>query len=189
MPGTDTVIRSAALSDAARLLEIYAYYVGNTAISFETEVPSLAEFEERMRGITARYPWLVIEEEGRIEGYAYAGPFKGRAAYDWSCETTIYLAPDARGRGLGRKLYEALEARLREMGILNLYACIAVPVREDEYLTRGSADFHAHLGYRQCGVFWQCGNKFGRWYDMIWMEKLLGEHKNDPPAVRWKRAD
>ena len=172
--------------DAGRLLEIYGYYVERTAISFETAVPALAEFEERIRRVIARYPWLVIEEDGRVLGYAYAGPFKGRAAYDWSCETTIYLAHEARKRGLGRALYEALEARLRDMGILNLYACIAVPPREDEYLTRNSADFHAHLGYRQCGAFRQCANKFGRWYDMIWMEKNIGGHPENPPAVKWR---
>ncbi len=180
------MIRNAKLSDAERLLEIYAYYVENTAISFETEVPAPEEFRERIRRITARYPWLVIEQDGIILGYAYAGTFKGRAAYDWSCEMTIYLAHDAHKRGLGRKLYEALEARLHDMGFLNLYACIAVPVQEDEYLTRNSAEFHAHLGYRQCGIFKQCANKYGRWYDMIWMEKNIGEHGENPPAVQWR---
>ena len=180
------MIRDAKTSDAARMLEIYAYYVEHTAISFETEAPSLMGFEERIRRTTARYPWIVIEEDGLVLGYAYAGPFKGRAAYDWSCQTTIYLSREAQKQGLGRTLYEALETRLRDMGILNLYACIGVPAREDEYLTRNSADFHAHLGYRQCGEFRQCGSKFGRWYDMIWMEKIIGGHVENPPAVQWR---
>ena len=179
------VIREANLSDAARMLEIYAYYVKNTAVTYEIEVPSLAEFRERMRRVTARYPWLVVEEGGIILGYAYAGPFKGRAAYDWSCEMTIYLDHGARRRGLGRALYGALETRLRDMGILNLYACIAVPDEEDEYLTRSSADFHAHMGYSLAGTFRQCGYKFGRWYNMIWMEKIVGGHYSDQPGVRW----
>ena len=181
------MIRDAVLSDAPRLLEIYAWYVERTAITFEIEVPSLAEFRARMRAITSRYPWLVIEEGGRILGYACAGPFKDRAAYDWACETTIYLDHEEEKRGLGRQLYEALEARLRDMGILNLYACIGVPAHgDDEYLTRNSADFHAHLDYRLIGTFRQCSYKFGRWYDMVWMEKMIGRHRDDQPAVRWR---
>ena len=98
-------------------------------------------------------------------------------------------AREARGRGLGRQLYEALEAQLKAMGILNLYACIAVPDEEDEYLTHASERFHAHLGYRLAGSFRQCACKFGRWYSMVWMEKHLGERRNDPPTVRWRCPD
>ncbi len=182
----DTIlIRDATLSDAARILEIYSYYVENTAITFEYNVPSPAEFQARMRHTMERYPYLVIEKEGAIWGYAYAGTFYNRAAYDWTCEVTIYLDVNALKGGLGRKLYEALETRLKDMGILNLYACIALPQEEDEYLTRNSADFHAHLGYRTIGTFQKCGYKFGRWYDMIWMEKIIGEHLDKQPPVRF----
>ena len=176
-------IRDAVPEDAGRLLEIYDYYVKYTAITFEYETPSLADFLSRMAATQRRYPYLVILSDGRVEGYAYAGPFKARAAYDRSVETTIYLAPDAQKRGLGRALYEALEQALRKMGILNLYACIGLPEHDDEYLTTNSADFHAHLGYTTVGVFHKCGNKFGRWYDMTWMEKFLGEHGENPPPV------
>ena len=176
-------IRDAEIADAERLLEIYAYYIQNTAITFEYEVPTLSEFQNRIRNTKKRYPYLVIEQDGSIQGYAYAGPFVGRAAYDWSCEMTIYLDRAARKCGLGRKLYEALEARLREMGILNLYACIGYPEEEDEYLTRNSADFHAHLGFATVGEFHNCGYKFGRWYHMIWMEKLIGPHEDRPSPV------
>lgn len=171
------VVRNAVLEDAARLVEIYDYYVKETAISFEYETPSLAEFRERMRRTMRRYPYLVIEREGTIEGYAYAGPFVGRAAYDRSCELTIYLERNARKCGMGRMLYEALEAALKDMEILNLYACIGYPRQEDAYLTTNSADFHAHLGFSKVGEFHACGYKFDRWYDMIWMEKLIGEHR------------
>lgn len=177
-------VRSARLEDAERLLEIYAYYVLDTAITFEYDVPSLSEFQHRMRETMKRYPYLVIEADEKILGYAYAGVFKGRAAYDWSCEMTVYLDRTAHGRGLGRKLYEALEAELREMGILNLYACIGYPEAEDEYLTRNSAEFHAHLGYTTVGKFHKCGYKFGRWYNMIWMEKIIGEHRGEPKSIR-----
>ena len=166
-------IRNAKTSDADRLLEIYDYYVRNTAITFEYETPSLEEFNTMKR-----YPYLVVEVDGRIEGYAYAGVFKDRAAYDWSAETTIYIAHDSRKSGLGRMLYEALEEKLKAMGIQNMYACIAYLDVEDEYLTKNSAEFHEHMGFSKVGVFHKCGYKFGRWYDMVWMEKLIGEHRD-----------
>lgn len=171
------IIREASIADAPRLLEIYDYYVRNTAITFEYDTPSLEEFVARMENVKRRYPYLVIEENGQIEGYAYAGVFKDRAAYDWSCETTIYIDHNERKSGLGRMLYEALEEKLKEIGILNLYACIGYPIEEDEYLTKNSAEFHAHLGYTKVGEFHKCGYKYGRWYDMIWMEKIVGEHR------------
>lgn len=171
-------IRTAELRDAKRLLEIYAYYVEHTAITFEYEVPSLEEFQNRIRNTLESYPYLCILEDGEIQGYAYGGAFIGRAAYAWSAETTVYIARDARKQGLGRKVYEALEAALKEMGIRNLYACIGYPSKEDEYLTKNSAQFHRHLGFEQVGEFHNCGYKFGRWYHMIWMEKIIGEHGN-----------
>lgn len=172
-------IRSAVPGDAGRLLEIYDYYVQNTAISFECRTPTPEEFRSRMEKTMRRYPYLVIQQDGIVQGYAYAGPFVGRAAYDWSCEMTIYLAPDARKSGMGRALYQALEDALRKMGILNLYACIGYPEEEDEYLTKNSAQFHAHLGYQKVGEFHRCGRKFGRWYHMIWMEKIIGDHREN----------
>ena len=177
------LIRDAVLEDAERIWEIYDYYTKHTAISFEWDPPSLEEFEGRMKRIMERYPYLVAEQDGRIAGYAYAGPFVGRTAYDWCCELTIYLAPDARKCGMGRMLYEELEQRLKRMGILNLYACIGYPEKEDEYLTANSADFHAHLGFQEVGRFHNCGYKFNRWYHMIWMEKIIGTYHPDQPAV------
>ena len=168
------VIRSVSLNDAEALLNIYAYYVKNTAITFEYDVPTLEEFKQRITNTLKKYPYLVVVKEGTILGYAYAGVFKNRAAYDWSAEMTIYLKYDAVKCGLGRMLYEALETEMKKRGFLNLYACIGYPIEEDEYLTRNSAEFHAHLGYQTVGEFYQCGYKFGRWYNMIWMEKLIG---------------
>lgn len=169
-------IRHARLSDAPRLLEIYDYYVQNTAITFEYETPSLATFEGRMKKITERYPYIVILRDGKIEGYAYAAAFRERRAYDWAVEVTIYLDPEARRCGMGRMLYETLEKALQEMGIRNLYACIGYPDGDDPYLTTNSADFHAHLGYRLAGRFHKCGYKYGRWYHMIFMEKFIASH-------------
>lgn len=179
----DLTIRDARLSDARRILDIYTYYIQNTAITFEYTVPTLLEFENRIQTISQKYPYLVIEQDSRIEGYAYAGPFKNRAAYDWSCELSIYLNHTVQHKGLGRTLYEALAERLRQMGFLNLYACIGSPVVEDEYLTRNSEQFHAHLGFQTVGRFHKCGYKFDRWYDMIWMEKIIGEHQHHQPPV------
>jgi len=178
----DTVtVRDAVPADAARILEIYAYYVEHTAISFEYETPTLQEFENRMKQTMKKYPYLVIEQDGVIQGYAYAGAVVGRAAYDYSCELTIYLDHAAKKRGFGRKLYEALEERLRQLGFLNLYACIGYPDVEDEYLDKNSAQFHTHLGFETVGTFHNCGYKFGRWYHMIWAEKIIGEHKTQQP--------
>ena len=169
------VIRSAVPEDAGRLLQIYAWYVENTAVTYEYTVPTPEEFRERIERTLRQYPYLVLEEGGVIQGYAYAGAFHSRAAYAHCCELSIYLDRHARKRGFGRRLYEALEAGLKEMGFLNLYACIGDPIVEDEYLTRNSERFHQHMGFVKVGTFHKCGRKFGRWYNMIWMEKIIGE--------------
>ena len=171
------VIRAATREDAGSLLKIYSYYVENTAISFEYVAPSLDEFSKRISSTLEKYPYIVLEDDGLIRGYAYAGAFHSRAAYAHCCEVTIYLDHDSKGNGYGKALYEALEKALKKMGIINLYACIADPEVEDEYLTKNSECFHQHMGYAKVGEFHKCGYKFGRWYNMIWMEKMIGEHR------------
>ncbi len=177
-------IREALAEDVPGMLEIYGHYVRETAVTFEEETPSEEKFGERLRKITERYPWYVAEEDGRILGYAYAGPFHVRSAYRFSCEMTVYVDPDEKGRGLGRRLYETLETELKDRGYLNLYACIGHPPKEDPYLDRNSEEFHAHMGYRMIGRFRRCGFKFGRWYDMVWMEKTVGRHGRHPAEPR-----
>ena len=177
------LIRSAKPEDTPVLLGIYAPYVRDTAITFEYEAPSEAEFARRISDTLKKYPYLVLEDGGEALGYAYAGVFKGRAAYAWSVETTIYLRRDAHGKGYGRALYTALEEELKRRHFLNAYACITWVEREDEYLTHLSPRFHERMGYRLCGTFRQCGYKFGRWYDMIWMEKHLGDHPVSPLPI------
>lgn len=177
-------VRQAAIEDAEHILEIYSYYVTNTAITFEYEVPAITEFQHRMENTMRRYPYLVAEKNGRIEGFAYAGSFKTRAAYDYSCELTVYVDCNIRKCGVGRALYDALEKCLRDMGIINLYACVAYPEHNDEYLTTNSADFHKYMGFEKVGEFHKCGYKFGRWYDMIWMEKIIAEHTDKPEPLR-----
>lgn len=178
-------IRVATPEDARHLLNIYEYYVKNTAISFEYEVPTLEEFTDRITNTLKKYPYIVAECEGAIEGYAYAGEFKSREAYDWSVETSIYVRHGFTGTGIGKLLYEALERALFYQNITNVNACIAIPHgEEDEYCTNNSMEFHEHMGYRLVGRFTQCGYKFDRWYDMVWMEKLIDEHVSRQPAVK-----
>jgi len=172
----EIIIRRAVPDDAQELLEIYRPYVLKTAITFEYDVPSLDEFRSRMERTLKRYPYLIAGTDTQILGYAYTGAFVGRQAYDRSAETTIYLKEDMKKRGLGRKLYQALENISAAQNITNLYACIGYPEKDDEYLTGNSAQFHEHLGYVLAGRFRKCGYKFGRWYDMIWMEKFIAGH-------------
>lgn len=176
-------VRNATLDDAVRIAEIYEYYVNCTAISFEYDAPTPKEIRRRMEKTMERYPYFVVERNGVVEGYAYAGPFVGRPAYGWACETSIYLSHTARKCGMGRALYEVMEKALQKMGVLNVYACIGLPEQDDEYLTRNSANFHAHLGYKQVAQFYKCGYKFDHWYHMIWMEKIIGTHGEKQPQV------
>lgn len=176
-------LRVATPEDAPELLAVYAPYVTDTAITFEWQVPGLEEFRGRIRRTLQKYPYLVAVRGAEVLGYAYTGPFVGRAAYDWGAETSIYLRRDCRRQGVGRGLYAALAGISRAQHIHTLYACIGWPKREDQYLTQNSAQFHAHLGFRLVGTFENCGWKFDRWYDMIWMEKQLGPLPEHPAPV------
>ncbi|MCD8145895.1 MAG: N-acetyltransferase family protein [Clostridiales bacterium] len=175
-------IRTATPGDAAALLDIYGPYILETAVTFEYDVPSPAQFAQRVAHTLERYPWLVLEADGQLEGYAYAGTFIGRRACDWAVEASIYIRRDCRSKGYGRRLYQALEAVLLRQNVVNVNACIACPEVEDEYLNHNSVNFHQHMGYRMVGGFHKCGYKFGRWYHLVWMEKLLGPHLDDPSA-------
>ena len=170
-------LRVATPRDAVALLAIYAPYVRETAVTFEREVPSLEEFERRIVTTLEKYPYIVAEQAGKICAYAYAGPFKTRAAYEHSIETSIYVNRSVRQIGIGSLLYMALENVLFVQNITNLNACIAVPICEnDPYLTNGSKMFHEKQGYKPVARFHGCAYKFNRWYDIVWMEKLQGNH-------------
>ena len=184
MKNNEINIRIATVNDAEKLLKIYTPYVEQTAITFEYDVPSIEEFTDRIRNVLEKYPYLVAEQDGEILGYAYVSSFKSRAAYAWGVETSIYVEQQVKKKGIGGKLHHALEAIMKEQGILNMNACIAYPQEEDEYLTKNSVEFHAHLGYRLVGEFKQCGYKFDRWYNMVWMEKLIGEHHQGQAAPK-----
>ena len=175
----DIILRNAVPGDAPRLLEIYAYYITNTAVTYEDTVPKLQDFRKHMEDIMSRYPFFVIEENGTVYGYTYAAPFYEHRAFSHCCQLSIYLDHGHLKRGYGRMLLEALEAALQKQGITNLYACIGDPVLEhDEYLTRNSEEFHRHLGYSKIGTFHSFGKKFNHEYNMVRMEKLLGKESS-----------
>ena len=160
------MLRIATEKDIPEILDIYAPYVLNSTATFEYDVPCRKEFLQRFFTITAQFPWLVWEEEGRILGYAYASAPYERAAFRWCAEPSVYLRPEAQGRDIARKLYTALEWILEKQGYQVLYALIT-----DE--NHPSLRFHEKMGYRQMVRFPDCGFKFDRWLGLIWMEKRL----------------
>lgn len=178
-------IEPVKIEDAEELLSIYAPYVQDTAISFEYEVPSLSEFQDRIKNISSALPYIKAVEAGEILGYAYADKFKCRKAYDWSVEVTVYVRKDSRKSGVGKLLYHALEDSLKRIGILNMNACIAIPKENDKHLSKDSYYFHEKMGFRLVGTFHNSGYKFNTWYDMIWMEKIIGEHQKHQGKVRY----
>ena len=154
--------------DAAGILAVYAPYIRETAVTFETEVPALETFTARVAGICADFPYLVLEADGELAGYAYAHRQAERAAYAWNAELSIYLAGKWRGKGLGAPLYRLLERLLAMQGYVNLYGVITAS-------NRGSIAMHEKLGYRQIGLHEKTGWKFGQWHDVAWLYKRVGE--------------
>ena len=158
------MIRIAIEADVPQMLAIYAPYVLNTTYTFEYDVPTREEFLQRFRNLTQQFPWLVWEEDGRILGYAYgSAPFE-RAAYRWCAEDSIYLLPEAQGRGIGKRLCLALEKVLFYQGYLRIYALITA---ENDV----SIAFHEKLGYVLRGEMPHAGIKFGRRIGVVWMDK------------------
>jgi len=162
------MLRNATVQDVPVMLDIYRPYILDTAITFEYEVPTFEEFEARFRNVTERFPWLVWEENGMVLGYAYASPFKTRAAYQWDADLSIYLREDCRGKGIGKALYSELENRLRDLGYHVLYGVVTSA-------NEASCRFHEALGYRPIATFERTGVKFGRWYGITWYEKRIRE--------------
>lgn len=175
-------LRLARPADAEALLKVYAPFVASedralSDVSFEYEVPDVAEFAERIKNISADYPYIVCEQEGEAIGYVYAHPYIQRAAYQWGAEVTIYLAPAGQGRGLGRVMYTLLEDLLRLQGVVMLYSCITV---SNEH----SVGMHTAMGYKIIGTFNSTGFKHGHWLDMVWMEKVIAPHPAAPQPVK-----
>ena len=159
-------IRDARRSDVPAMLAIYAPFVEHTAVSFEYDVPTAAEFARRLEEHQAAFPWLVCEENGRVMGYAYAGRAFERAAYGWNAEISCYLAPELRGRGVGRRLYARIEEILTRLGYYKLFAVVTSA-------NAPSVAFHRALGFRDAACFRNVGYKQGGWYDVLWLEKTL----------------
>ena len=177
-------LRFASPADAEALVAIYALYIRKTAITYEYEIPSVEEFARRIETYSAKYPYLVAEMNGIPVGYAYACPLGSRPAFDWSVETAIYIREDCKGMGIGQLLYEKLEAILKIMGIRTMTVAVASVEREDPYLTNASIAFHLRMGFTSVGTFRNAGCKFGRWYDLTWLEKAIGAYDTQPPHPR-----
>jgi L-amino acid N-acyltransferase YncA len=167
-------VRDADAADAAAIAAIYAPLVTDTIISFEEDPPTGDEMAER---IASSHAWLVAEEDGEIAGYAYAAPFHPRAAYRWSTEASIYLAPGARGRGIGKRLLGALLDRLRDMGFVNVFGGTALPNPASDRLLDG-------FGFKKIAHWEHVGFKFDGWHDVSWRQLTLQEPTVPPPDLR-----
>lgn len=176
-------IRFASVADAAALLKIYTPFVTDTVVSFEYTAPTLEDFASRVANISAGYPYLVCECDGKIIGYAYAHAYGERAAYQWGAEASIYFAPEGQGKGLSNIIYLALEQLLALQGVRSLYACVTA---ENEH----SVEFHHIMGYREIARFERAGYKLGRWLDMLWLGKTIGDFTGEPaPLVPFPKTD
>lgn len=165
-------IRLARPDDAAACQQIYRPFVERSAVSFELAVPSVQDMAGRIEAVLSTAPWLVCEHAGQVQGYAYATAIRERPAYRWWMESTIYLAPEARGTGQGRRLYEALMTLLRRQGFVGVLGVITLP-------NVASVALHERLGFRPLTVLPRAGFKLGAWHDVGWWHLALC----DPPAA------
>lgn len=169
------ILRLATASDAPQILDIYAPYIRDTSYTFETEVPSLEAFAERIRQTMINYPWLVCEIDGKIAGYAYAARHRERVAYQWSVESSVYVHDDFQRLGVAAALYEALFAILEQQGFRNVYAVINLP--NDK-----SVALHERLGFQYFATYEQVGYKLGKWKNVGWWRLKLNEFGDEPDA-------
>lgn len=167
------LMRAARPADAHELLEIYAPFVRDTAVSFESEVPSVEDMAQRIAKAQTRWAFIVAEEQGTLLGYAYATQLRERAAYRFSCETSVYLASQAQGRGIASALYRQLIDELQKLGYCNAFAAIALP-------NASSVKLHEAIGFTSCGVFPRAGWKFEQWHDIGWWHKAILPHPITP---------
>lgn len=168
-------LRFAAPEDVPALLAVYQNYIPTT-VTFEYTLPSQEEFSRRVSSISAVYPYLVIADKGDILGYAYAHRIAERAAYGWGAELSVYLRPNAAGKGLGSRLYRVLIELLRLQGVHTVYGLVASPNPASEAL-------HAAMGFRLMGVQQQAGYKNGRWIDLLWFERAIAPYDPDPAPL------
>jgi len=186
-----STIRLAAESDAAALRDVYAPYVEETTVTFETSVPSVSEMRDRVAETIERYPWLVCERGGELVGYAHAGPLRERGAYRWTTEGSVYVAERAQGEGVGTALYGTLLDLLDMQGYVELRAGITLP-------NPASVALHESLGFERAGTREKVGYKHGAWHDVGWWRRELGERPDEPEepltvakareSKEWQRA-
>ena len=165
--------RIATIDDAAAIADVYAPYVRDTAISFETEAPDAAELARRIERIGSQYPWLAASSDGRVIGYAYACENRSRAAYRWSVDTAAYLDVSAQRRGVGRELYRRLFALLGAQGYVNAFAGITLP-------NAASVGLHKSMGFALIGVYRRVGYKLGAWHDVGWWQLVIADGAENP---------
>ncbi len=169
-------IRFATTEDSADLLNIYAHYVENTVVTFEIVIPTIQEFSNRVETISEFYPYLVYVIDGKTVGYAYASRHKERQAYRFDVEVSVYLDEGYLGFGIGSKLYACIFEILTRQGIYNVYSGITQPNERSEML-------HKKFGFTPIGVYHKAGYKHDKWRDVIWYEKTLIEHGDNPSEV------
>jgi L-amino acid N-acyltransferase YncA len=165
-------LRIADPADAEAILRIYTPHVEHAAVSFETEVPSIETIAQRIRERLPTHPWLVAVEDRQVVGYSYASPHRVRAAYDWSCEVTAYVAANAQGRGIGKRLYAALCTLLKRQRYVNAFGIITLP-------NPSSIALHEACGFHHAATFMHAGYKLGAWHDAGWWQLEL---QPPPPA-------
>jgi phosphinothricin acetyltransferase len=170
------LIRHATPEDAGGCLAVYAPFANETAVSFEQEAPSLDEYAQRILRVNRTHAFLVADQDDSIAGFAYAGVHRERMSYRWTCEVSVYLGPEHRGRGLGRRLYETLFALLEEQGYRMLLAGITMP-------NSASLRLHTSLGFEEVGVYRRIGWKAGDWRDVMWLARRIGPetHESELP--------
>ena len=171
------IIRMATEADSEAILKIYAPYITGTAITFETEIPSVSDFTARIVAIMKRYPFLVCENDGEIVGYSYASRHRERAAYLYDVDTTICLNPEYHGSGAADKLYNCLLQILEKLGDYNAYAAYVIPNEK-------SARFHEKHKFIPVGTYPRTGYKRGRWHDLVWVWRTIKEHVDRPERVK-----
>lgn len=171
------IFRFAKKEDAREILNIYRYYIENTTITFEYDVPTVEEFEKRIEGIIDEYPYIVCVVDGKIVAYAYAHKVWERAAYQWDAELSVYTDKDYIGNSFGKKMYNILIEILRLQNVINVYGCVT-------FQNENSEKLHNFLGFKKNGIFTKAGYKFGKWLDVMWFEKSISEHVLEPKPVK-----
>jgi L-amino acid N-acyltransferase YncA len=169
-----TEIRLATTNDAAQVREIYSPNILDAAISFETGVPSMEEIQVRIETILQKYPWIVCVVDDQIVGYVYASKHRDREAYQWSCECTIYMHNDFKGKGIGKELYQLLFKILELQGFKNVYAGITLP-------NNGSVSIHEKCGFKHFATYENIGYKFGNWHSVGWWKLQINDYDLQPP--------